>query len=495
MADKKISALDVNTLLTGSEYLPLVQPFNDPRGNKRVTIAEMLTLAPVLSVNGFTGNVTIVESVTSVFGRTGAITKQVGDYDFSDIGNKPTTFAGYGILGNLSDGNGTTGNGLATNLGGTLTVNTLFNGDGFNFEIGQSGDRVYDFRVYSSDVASISATNGVTLSSGSQSISFGTSTPVALDSNRNGSAWSGSWTATADLQYHILLAGGTYTARNSASDTVSAVQIKPTIVAAADTQRLVVLDLSATFTHGAFNGVRSNLIYSPNFTVQSTGQVSMGSTASPPTIGPVGNTGGTDATGSGVKVEGLLVGTTQTTAVYLGLVNNSLAINSTATGNVVQILMPSGGFAPSSGAYNLRQLYSAPRYNQTGTSSGNVIFCEYSPDEAAIIGNHYGLLMNSSTARHSFGAGLTPTNAKISIGAGTTSLAPLKFISGTNLTSPIGGVMEYDNTFHVTNSDTTRRHVVTAPNTTKVTAGAPYTNDGYVTVNIGGTDFRLMTTA
>lgn len=78
---------------------------------------------------------------------------------------------------------------------------------------------------------------------------------------------------------------------------------------------------------------------------------------------------------------------------------------------------------------------------------------------------------------------------------GTTTIAPMQFISGTNLTTAIAGGMEYNNTFHLTNSDATRRHVVLAPNTTKVTAGAPYTNDGYVVMNIGGTDFKVMTTA
>lgn len=38
------------------------------------------------------------------------------------------------------------------------------------------------------------------------------------------------------------------------------------------------------------------------------------------------------------------------------------------------------------------------------------------------------------------------------------------------------------------------RTLITAPNTTKVTASAPYTNTGYITVNIGGTDFNLMVT-
>jgi hypothetical protein len=80
-------------------------------------------------------------------------------------------------------------------------------------------------------------------------------------------------------------------------------------------------------------------------------------------------------------------------------------------------------------------------------------------------------------------------------GAAGAGNAPLGFTSGTNLTTAVGGVMEYNNTFHLTNSDATRRHVVLAPNTTKVTAVAPYTNDGYVVINIGGTDFKVMTTA
>lgn len=90
----------------------------------------------------------------------------------------------------------------------------------------------------------------------------------------------------------------------------------------------------------------------------------------------------------------------------------------------------------------------------------------------------------------------SPT-AYIHIGAGAAGAAnaPLKFTTGPTQTTAEAGTMEYNNTFHLTNSDATRRHIVLAPNTTKVTAAAPYTNDGYVVVNIGGTDFKLMTTA
>jgi len=95
------------------------------------------------------------------------------------------------------------------------------------------------------------------------------------------------------------------------------------------------------------------------------------------------------------------------------------------------------------------------------------------------------------------GIGTTTPTALLMLAAGTATAntAPLKFTTGTNLTTAEVGAIEYNNTFHVTNSDATRRHVATAPNTTKVTAGAPYTNDGYIIINIGGTDFKVMTTA
>ena len=101
------------------------------------------------------------------------------------------------------------------------------------------------------------------------------------------------------------------------------------------------------------------------------------------------------------------------------------------------------------------------------------------------------------TTNGKVGIGTTTPTALLMLAAGTATAntAPLKFTSGTNLATPEAGAIEYNNTFHVTNSDATRRHVVTAPNTTKVTASAPYTNDGYITINIGGTDFKVMTTA
>lgn len=59
MADTKISALNDSSLLTGSEFIPIVQPPNNPKGNKKVTIDDLMEKAPVQSVNGLTGAVII----------------------------------------------------------------------------------------------------------------------------------------------------------------------------------------------------------------------------------------------------------------------------------------------------------------------------------------------------------------------------------------------------------------------------------------------------
>ena len=92
-------------------------------------------------------------------------------------------------------------------------------------------------------------------------------------------------------------------------------------------------------------------------------------------------------------------------------------------------------------------------------------------------------------------AAAAAVGARAHFQAGTTTLAPIRLDSGANLTVALSGAIEYDNTPHFTNSDATRRHIVLAPNTTKVTAAAPYANDGYIVMSIGGTDFKIMTTA
>lgn len=55
-------------------------------------------------------------SVTSVFGRTGAITAQTGDYTFAQIGSTPTTLAGYGITDAVPNTRTVNGKALSANI-------------------------------------------------------------------------------------------------------------------------------------------------------------------------------------------------------------------------------------------------------------------------------------------------------------------------------------------------------------------------------------------
>jgi lysophospholipase L1-like esterase len=85
----------------------------DPQGNNRlVANSNGLYVAPISSSYGYDGDTGIlvltidgtpltiplgVTAVTSVFGRTGDVVAETGDYNFTDIGNRPTTLAGYEI--------------------------------------------------------------------------------------------------------------------------------------------------------------------------------------------------------------------------------------------------------------------------------------------------------------------------------------------------------------------------------------------------------------
>lgn len=91
-------------------------------------------------------------------------------------------------------------------------------------------------------------------------------------------------------------------------------------------------------------------------------------------------------------------------------------------------------------------------------------------------------------------SGVTAPTAKVHIAAGTAtaSTAPLKFTSGTNLTTPEAGAMEYNGTnLLFTRAGTTREGVLTqSAVTTEVLI-----SDTSVTVNIGGTTYKLLARA
>lgn len=99
----------------------------------------------------------------------------------------------------------------------------------------------------------------------------------------------------------------------------------------------------------------------------------------------------------------------------------------------------------------------------------------------------------SFTSSGTFGIGITPTAVlHLKAGTATASTAPLKFTSGTNLTTAEAGAMEYNGTnLFFTRAGTTREGVLTQ---SAVTTEA-VTSDTTVTVNIGGVTYKLLAKA
>lgn len=110
-----------------------------------------------------------------------------------------------------------------------------------------------------------------------------------------------------------------------------------------------------------------------------------------------------------------------------------------------------------------------------------------------------------------FGIGVSSASitalAHIKAGTATANTAPIQINVGTSETTARSGLVQFSSSsasgiqavsgsrFTVTESDTTERYVVQAATSAKVTAAAPYANDGYVLMTINGTTIKVMTTA
>lgn len=93
------------------------------------------------------------------------------------------------------------------------------------------------------------------------------------------------------------------------------------------------------------------------------------------------------------------------------------------------------------------------------------------------------------------GTGANPS-AKLHIEAGTTTIAPLRFTSGTNKTTAAAGEMEYDGTnLYFTPTGTTRKRLVITNNATPSNGQIPIGNGtDYTAANITSTDGSITVT-
>jgi hypothetical protein len=469
--------------------------FTTSVANATTTPALSFTLSDA-ATNTWFGNATGVSTVP-IFNSAGALTKTDDTNVTLTLGGTPTTSLlkavslTLGWTGQLAVSRGGTGQSTYTDgqllignsTGGTLTKATLTgtanrlsvtNGNGsitLNIDtnyVGQStistvgviGTGAWQGTAIGTSYGGTgltalgTANQLLRVNSGATGLEYftpafwgltGTSTLTGVatitSNTANQHIFGGTWTAISSDQYHLSISPS-ITARATASDTVKTVVIAPTITATANNQTLLTLDLTSSYIPGAFSGL----------------------------------------TNMGIRMNAQLENTLASGGENLKLINSSTGsgagIGFYRSATSVATISGTGSSATSPNALYLR----------TNLAAGNIIF--------ATANNVVAMTISSGQKIGIGTAALTPTAwLHIQAGSATANTAPLKFTTGTVNTTAEAGAFEYDNTIYFTQSDAVRRNVMLAVNATKTTAGAPYTNDGYITVRIGGTDVRLMTTA
>jgi len=243
------------------------------------------------------------------------------------------------------------------------------------------------------------------------------------------------------------------------------------------------------------------------------GQLSVGS-STPVTISPTAITPSTD-----------FLLSSNTSILEVGGTSGPVKITSSGTNNTIQLTPSSAsgyvevgqsspstitsgtkynmyfpqGFTASSGTGVFNNLVMDGTINQSGTASGALIGLNINHAITSAIdytglqigsngANVRGIYQTGNTATNNFvgksffGASTTPT-AMLHLGQGTSSLSSLKFTSGTTLTTPEAGAVEWNGTnlFVTQTSGPTRKTIAYTTDITDASA----TNEGSLTVNAG----------
>ena len=127
---------------------------------------------------------------------------------------------------------------------------------------------------------------------------------------------------------------------------------------------------------------------------------------------------------------------------------------------------------------------------QTGGNSNNLIFSRDGGEKAHIKGDGGAYFAGN------VGVGIAAPNAKLHLAAGTSSAASLKFTSGTLLTSPQSGTMEYDGVqFYLTDSTSTRRSIATGSSAGSIDNASNINSSGNIMMTPTGSVIVSSTTA
>lgn len=223
------------------------------------------------------------------------------------------------------------------------------------------------------------------------------------------------------------------------------------------------------------------------------------------------NVGGTPVNNTMGYGPGFSISNTQTPSPSGVNILNFSSAGSTATSGITNLFnISTAQFAPTSGTgvYNVLQI--ANTINQTGGANGITrgIFITPTLTSAAdyrAFENTLGNVIIGSTSGN-VGVGITAPTASLHLRAGTTALTPLKFTSGTNLTTPEAGSVEYDGTNWYFNPSTTRKRLPLSDNATPsngqllIGNGTDYTvasltsTNGTITITPGTGTLNIATT-
>lgn len=220
------------------------------------------------------------------------------------------------------------------------------------------------------------------------------------------------------------------------------------------------------------------------------------------------NLNASSATGS-VTIQGSSAGRSSTNPA---IVFNPTAYTSTSV-NITGAGFFSGGFAPvGAGTNTYKSFVVNPTINQTGGHTGNTFGIEVNPTLTAVGGTYTSLQLgaNSASARGvyqtgalttnnfvgktTFGATTTPT-ALVMFAAGTAAAntAPLKLTTGTALTTPEDGAIEYHSSHLYFTIGSTRFQLDQQAGSGTVTATAGALTTNAVVLGAGTTDTKVST--
>lgn len=521
---KKITELPSGSAPIGSELIEVVQGGQ----NVSLTISQVASggvgvLSVVAGTNITVDNTDPQNPIISASGGGSGLT--VGTTAIASGTNTRVLYDNAGTLGEYAiSGTGnvamTTSPVFTTPNLGTPSAVTLTNGTGLPISTGVSGlgTGVATFLGTPSWANFNSAITGTapfwSLSTG------GTLTGTAtITSNANGQhVFDGTWTATANNQNHWIWSPSITGRAGNTNDIVRGVTIAPifTVGAGSNSTNSIALNIQPSFNdNGTSGAIQSYLRCFDGTTARfqvTNSNVTIASSSNTLTF-----TNGVAGPQLSASTGSLQLNATSASGNVLMQIAGNSWFGVQASNQIGASLFPVAGTVSSTatqtssrrlnwqvgewtGSASQTNYWTAKATQSTATNQLSYWDLSFGTTGSAPSETNLHLRVRNTNGNVYIGAGTNTTvdpTAKLHLGAGTAtaSTAPLKFTSGTNLTAAEAGAFEYDNTLYFTQSDSTRRSVVLAANATKTTAGAPYTNDGYITVRIGGTDVRIMTTA